>query len=160
MLQVRTSCEREMNEKINLKVFFGCVSSLICLSYPPFCLSTEVPSLMSAAALTCFYSWSSTPSPTLPSASLACCHSNSSTRTATTPSSRPARPSTTITIHSSQPGPQLSSLDASRCLLLSTSWSALPQQPNTPPGPRSIFTHLAFNFRLWPSKPPLSPQCP
>lgn len=105
----------------------------------------EVPSLMSAAALTCFYSWSSTLPP--PPASLACCHSNTSIRTATTPSSwpthRPARPSTPST-------PRGLSSPQQTLPLLSTSWPALPQQPYTPPGPRSISPTLPSTFAFNP----------
>lgn len=85
-----------------------------------------------------------------PPASLACCHSNTSTRTVTTPSSqptlRPARPSITITIHSSQPGSSLSS---------SHQTAPLPYQPSNSspthtPGPRSISPTLPLTFAFDP----------
>lgn len=84
--------ERENKHDSCYLLFLTCCIRLIFRSFFPlssislFISPEEVPSLMSAAALTCFYSWSST----LPPASLACCHSNTSTRTAATPSSQPS----------------------------------------------------------------------
>lgn len=129
------------------------VLRLICLSLPPFCLtlsSEEVPSLMSAAALTCFYSWSST----LPPRSPACCHSNTSIRTAATPffaAYAPTQSSPSLPSPSTAPSwAPASAFLTGQPVLLTTSWPALTLQPSTPPGPHSISHTLPFTFAFDP----------
>lgn len=55
------------------------------------------------------------------------------------------------------PHPQLSLKVGPAVQLLSTSLTTAARLTT---GPTQHLTHLAFNLRLWPCKPPLGPQCP
>lgn len=103
---------------------------------------------MSAAALTCFYSWSST---LPPPRSLAATVTRVQRQQPHPPRSQHSDPLIHLPPSPSTRTPASALLTRRpRCQLLSTSWPALPQQPNTPPGPLSIIPTLPLTFAFDP----------